>query len=175
MNLKTIGLISLCACVAGAGGEVLTWNGATGGAWDHTAKNWMDVQGQVCAWRDGADAVFAGSACRVRAAKGVKAASVRFRANGVCLEGEAEIPVLIADGGTSNTVAFVDAAPRATVRGGGMVVCAPSSRFDALDIEEGFVRIADDGVATKVKVGEAGCLNTMKRLSFKELVGEGRI
>ena len=125
--LKKVFCGCLCACVAGAGGEVLTWNGATGGAWDHAAKNWMDEQGQVCAWRDGAEAVFAGSACRVRAAKGVKAASVRFRANGVYLEGEAEIPVLIADGGTSNTVAFVDAAPRATVRGGGMLVCAASA------------------------------------------------
>ena len=41
--------------------------------------------------RDGAEAVFAGSGCRVHVAKGVKAACVHFRANGVCLEGEAEI------------------------------------------------------------------------------------
>ena len=134
MDLKKIALIGLCACVAGAGGETLTWNGTDGGAWDGTAQNWMDEAGRPCAWKDGAEAVFAGSGCRVRAAKGVKAASVRFRASGVCLEGEAEIPVLIADGGTSNTVAFVDAAPRVTVRGGGMLVCAASARFGALDI-----------------------------------------
>ena len=115
-----------CGCLyawaAGAGGETLTWNGTDGGIWDCAARNWMDEQGRVCTWRDGAEAVFAGSGCRVRAAKGVKAASVRFRANGVCLEGEAEIPVLIADVGTSNTVAFVDTAPCATVKGGGVSV-----------------------------------------------------
>ena len=173
--LKRVFYSCLCVYVAGSGGEVFTWNGATGGAWDHAAKNWMDEQGQVCAWRDGAEAVFTGSACRVRAAKGVKAASVRFRANGVCPEGEAEIPVLVADGGTSNKVASVDAAPRVTVRGGGMLVCAASARFGALDSEEGFVRIADDGVAAKVNVGEAGCLNTTKNLVFKELAGIGRV
>ena len=116
----------MCACVAGAGGETLTWNGTDGGAWDGTAQNWMDEAGRTCAWKNGAEAVFAGSGCRVRAAKGVKAASVRFRASGVCLEGEAEIPVLIADGGTSNTMAFVDAAPHTAVRGSGMLVCAAS-------------------------------------------------
>ena len=165
----------LCAWAIGAGAETLTWNGVQDDVWGGAAQNWMDESGRACAWKDGAEAVFAGSACRVRATKGVKAACVRFRANGVCLEGEAEIPVLIADGGTSNTVAFVDAAPCATVKGGGMIVCAPGARFGALDIEEGFVRIADDGVAAKVNVGESGYLNTMKRLSFKELVGEGRI
>ena len=166
---------ALSALGAVAGAETLTWNGVQGDVWGGAAQNWMDESGRACAWKDGAEAVFAGSACRVRAAKGVKAACVRFRANGVCLEGEAEIPVLIADVGTSNTVAFVDTAPCATVKGGGMVVCAPGARFDTLDIEEGFVRIADDGVAAKMNVGEAGCLNTMKRLSFKELVGKGRI
>ena len=63
--------VCLCAWAAGAGGEMLTWNGTDGGAWDGTAKNWMDEQGQACAWKDGAEAVFAGSGCRVRAARGV--------------------------------------------------------------------------------------------------------
>ena len=145
--LKKFYCVCLCAWAAGSGGETLTWNGTDGGAWDGTARNWMDEAGRPCAWRDGAEAVFAGSGCRVRAAKGVKAASVQFRASGVRLEGEAEIPVLIADGGTSNTMAFVDAAPHTAVCGGGMLVCAASARFGALDIDEGFVRIADDGVA----------------------------
>ena len=105
----------LCAWAIGAGAETLTWNGVQGDVWGGAAQNWMDESGRACAWKDGVEAVFAGSACRVRAAKGVKAACVRFRANGVCLEGEAEIPELIADGGTSNTVAFVDTAPCATV------------------------------------------------------------
>ena len=166
---------ALSALVAVAGAETLTWNGVQGDVWGGAAQNWMDESGRTCAWKNGAEAVFVGSACRVRATKGVKAACVRFRANGVCLEGEAEIPVLIADGGTSNTVAFADAAPCVTMKGGGMIVCAPSARFAALDIEEGFVRIADDSVSAKVNVGEAGNINTLKDISFKELSGEGRI
>ena len=173
--IRRIWCAGLCAWAVGAGAETLTWNGKDGDTWGGAAQNWMDESGQACAWKDGAEAVFAGSACRVRATKGVKAACVRFRANGACLEGEAEVPVLIADGETSNTVAFADAAPRTTVKGGGMIVCAPGARFDALDIEDGFVRIADDGVAAKVNVGEAGYLNMMKDLAFKELSGAGRV
>ena len=90
--MKRVACAVFSAWAVGAGAEALTWNGTDGDAWGGAAQNWMDESGRACAWKNGAEAVFAGSACRVRATKGVKAASVRFRANGVCLEGEAEIP-----------------------------------------------------------------------------------
>ena len=55
--LKKFYCVCLCAWAAGAGGEMLTWNGTDGGAWDGTAQNWMDEAGRPCAWEDGADAL----------------------------------------------------------------------------------------------------------------------
>ncbi|MGI6391316.1 MAG: hypothetical protein ACOX7Q_14185 [Kiritimatiellia bacterium] len=162
-------------CAVGVQAEVLTWNGVDGDTWGGAAQNWMDDKGTACAWKNGAEAVFAGSACRVRVLEGVTASRVRFRSNGFCLEGLAEIPEWIADAGTSNAVALVDTAPRVTVRGGGMVVCAQSARFVALNLEEGLVRLADDGVTAKVHIGAAACLHATKDLAFEELSGTGRL
>ena len=57
--MKRVACAVFCAWAVGAGAETLTWNGTDGDAWGGAAQNWMDESGRACAWKNGAEAVFA--------------------------------------------------------------------------------------------------------------------
>ena len=132
---KMLMVVAMAACAAGFAKE-LTWNGGAGDTWDDTSLTWRDGPVTLCAWEDGATAVFSGSGL-VAVSGEIKAGGITFTTTGTALVGDGLIHLdgaVDAAAGTYNSISTrLYADPAMSKTGDGTVALAYTRGAFAID------------------------------------------
>jgi len=148
--------LALSSTLAFADPPVLRWNGASGGAWDASAANWLDAGDNPVAWQAGATAQFDGSGGLVNVSADVLVSNLTFSTGGYTLLGAgrllAEGDIAVASGVTNSIAAAVTTAGGLAKTGAGALALARCA--GPLAAQEGKLLVSGPRRASRLAGGD---------------------
>lgn len=159
-------------------GQSLKWKGGAG-TWNATDANWLDAGGHETTWKNGATAVFAGTAGTVTV-DGDVTGLISFQTNGYAVAGSfgANPVTLTAAAGTSNTFAAVTSGTFTKEGAGTVALAGAASLTGRVNVKGGTLIAGTDGclsATADVNVADGAAFQSVAHVTIGHLDGAGAL
>ena len=159
-------------------GQALKWKGGSG-TWNATDANWLDAGGHETTWKNGATAVFAGTAGTVTV-DGDVSGLISFQTNGYAVAGSfgANPVTVTAAAGTSNTFAAVTSGAFTKEGAGTVALAGAASLTGRVNVTGGTLIAGTDGclsATADVNVADGAAFQSVAHVTIGHLDGAGAL
>ena len=159
-------------------GQSLKWKGGSG-TWNATDANWLDAGGHETTWKNGATAVFAGTAGTVTV-DGDVTGLISFQTNGYAVAGSfgANPVTVTAAAGTSNTFAAVTSGTFTKEGAGTVALAGAASLTGRVNVKGGMLIAGTDGclsATADVNVADGAAFQSVAHVTIGHLDGAGAL